>query len=166
LRRATASLSALLANLACAFVFWLVLIVPVAGAGLSEAGRRFFLVVIGALTLWIPLKMYSEWHHNFGYFPADDNAMSVGALLSFVAVFLVIVFRSESVLFTISSGSVAALSLISYGIFGQFPDQFTPFARFFADAKPFVLITSYFIISTAAISYAIFLLKRIDLERT
>jgi hypothetical protein len=79
---------------------------------LSTEGREYVLVIILLLSLWFPLKVYSNWYHNFGFYPGDDEAIVISMFLLFACVVLVYTSSTPTVFFEISALVIMAISAI------------------------------------------------------
>lgn len=143
-RQSVATLLAFIGTLIAAGVFASIILVKLIGGGtLNEKGKALFLTLIALLSAWIPLKVYSEYHHNFGYFSGDDPAIIPSVIFSIIALALVFAFRSGQLAVTIPSAAVTAISSLFFIISQGMPDAFGGLSRLASEMSVMQLVFIY-----------------------
>ena len=133
-RRYVADILALLGNLtAC----WLLFAIAASFKRvISSRDRDSLLLLIAALVIWMPLRLYSEWHHRFG--DVDGGAgygpLLLGAAFSLATIVILLTRASRSLWASWVPSASAIASIASVFTFKEKPDWFAFIAKHFMDA--------------------------------
>lgn len=162
-RQWTASTLSFLGTFTAAFVFALILMVPILGQGiLTDRGKAFFLILITSLSTWIPMKVYSEYYHNFGHYSADDPAIAPAVVFAIIAIALLFAFKSKDPVFTIPSAVLTIASALFFLISQGMPDAFGKFSLLAAEMSVYQLAFFYGGILITLPSLVLHLSNRLD----
>ena len=152
-RRHLATYLSFIANAFVAVMLLCVFANPFLRSRIRDRDNTLILLLMGLLALWIPLKLYSEWYHNFSYYPSDDPALEMGASVALVCCFLMAVFRTKSLAQNIFSGATAMVASLSFIVFSWKPEWFSTLTRSFSTAPPFQMLTLYALLFFGFVSY-------------
>lgn len=104
------------------------------------------------LALWVPFRLYSEWHGNFGYEYGTNSAVLLGFLAVILIGFLLFLFKRKTMKPIITAAGITFLCTLIATIAAVSPETFEKIAVLFSKSPPYVLITFYGLISIALIA--------------
>jgi hypothetical protein len=142
-------------------VFASIAVVAWGKGGLPDATRRFFLLVVLIPATWVPLKVYSEWYHNLGFYPADDPALVVVGIVTLLAIVLLLAYQSQFKSVNAVVSTVGLLSTAFVTVAHTRPDWLSAAGSNVCRLPTFALVTLYIVVIVAAAGYVRYALQHV-----
>jgi len=148
-----------------AFLFWMILTIPITGfiqrrrtrrdsKPISEKEKKYFLSGIAMLALWLPLKLYTEWHGSFYAEKVDDPTIFIGGLLVVMSVLVVFFCAQNRLVGAIPSAAIAGISSLAALVLQAQGGWFTPVASKISELGAIPLLFLYVILVLGAAAMA------------